>query len=274
MYFEKRYLQFNDLVFDGYDMISDYDEPLQFKGTSTAYSYGHGSYAPFKNDYLYVSERQVNMTITLKMKKLPCEFRESYLRFAIQELSKPGKLWAIRGNEILWANARVNNIRPVNNGKKNRVVFDIEFVVPGGVWHKADKQRTFLLPYEVCSYMSECRQMESYNPCISSKGGGDCCEACQDNKMFESQRDLCGCCCDDVITADMSLCYHQGDLQAFYGCDVPYQLVYSCEKALEFSTNDVLGQQFCAKGTCDKAVISGQVYSRSEERRVGKECYS
>lgn len=263
MYFEKRYLQFNELVFDGYDMISDYDEPIQFKGSSTAYSYGHGSYMPFKSDYLYVSERQVNMTITLKLKKLSCEYREYYVRFAIQELSKPGKLWAIRGNEILWANAKANNIRPVNSGKMNEVVFDIEFVIPGGVWHKADKQRTFLLPYEICGLM-ECKGFEDYNPCESSKGGGDCCDACIENKMAETRRNLCGCCCEDDVTPDMALCYHIGELQAFYGCDTPYQLKYDCEAAEKFSTNKALGQKICVEDICTDSVISGQFYSETD----------
>ena len=92
MYYEKRYIQFNNLVFDGYDMISDYSEPVSYKGSSQDYSYGHGAYRPLKSDYMYVSERQVSMTITLKTKKLPCEYREYYVRFAEQELGKPGRL--------------------------------------------------------------------------------------------------------------------------------------------------------------------------------------
>ena len=263
MYFDKRYLQFNDLVFDGFDMISDYDEPLQFKGSSTAYSYGHGSYMPFKNDYLYVSERQVNMTITLKLKKLPCEYREFYVRFAIQELSKPGKLWAIRGNEILWANAKVNNLRPVNNGKKDEVVFDIEFVVPGGVWHKADKQRTFLLPYNICTLM-ECKGFENYNSAAQSKGGNDCCSICEDNKADALRRGMCGCCCEDDVTADMALGFHLNELQKFYGCDTPYQIVYSCLKGEEFNSNEAFGQRLRLADVCTDSIMSGQIYSDTD----------
>ena len=236
MFYEKRYLQFNDLVFDGYDMISDYDEPLQYKGSSTATSYGHGSYRAFKSDYLYVSERQVNMTITLKLKKIPCEYRQFYVQFAEQELGKPGRLWAIKNNTVLWAFAAVNNMRPVNNGRKDEVVWDIEFVIPGGVWHKADKAKTFLLPYDVCLLM-ECKGFEQYDPCppLPSEDG-DCCQSCLDRKQLEDIRERCYCCCDDDLKADMALCYHQDMLQSFYGCDVPYQLVYSCEAAEKFTT--------------------------------------
>lgn len=263
MIYEKRYIQFNDLVFDGYDMISDFDEPVAYKGTSTAISYGHGSYRPFKDDYQYVSERQASMTLTLKMKKIPCDYRRFYVQFAEQELGKPGKLWAVKNNEVLWANAAVVNKRPVNSGKKDEVVFDLEFIIPDGVWHKADKQRTFVLPYDVCSLM-DCKGFEEYNPCATSKGGGNCCEACEVNKLMEDMRDRCGCCCEGDLTADMALCYHQDELQAFYGCDTPFQLVYSCEAAERFSSEKAMGQRLCVEDICDDAVIAGRFYSETD----------
>lgn len=268
MFYEKRYLQFNDLVFDGYDMISEYDEPLQYKGSSTAYSYTHGSYRAFKADYLYVSERQVNMTITLKMKKIPCEYRQFYMQFAEQELGKPGRLWAIKNNTILWAFAAVNNIRPVNNGKRDEVVWDVEFVIPGGVWHKTDRAKTFVLPYDVCTLM-ECKGFEEYDPCAPLlKEGEDCCQSCLDRKeqkeLQRNLRDRCDCCCDGDLKADMALCYHQDMLQEFYGCDTPYQLVYSCEAAKKFSNERALGQKLCVSSSCDESVIAGRIYSDTD----------
>lgn len=263
MYYEKRYLQFNDLVFDGFDMISDYDEPIQYKGSSQTYSYGHGSYRPFKADYLYVSERQVNMTITLKLKKIPCEHRKYYVQFVEQELGKPGKLWAIKNNEILWANAVVSNRRPVNNGRQDILVYDVEFIIPGGVWHKADKEKTFVLPYDVCALM-DCKGFEEYNPCSTACGSGDCCDSCEDTKIQQDMRDRCGCCCEGDLKAEMALCYHTNELQQFYGCDTPYQLVYSCEAAEKFSKERALGQRLCVKDACDEAVIAGRFYSETD----------
>ena len=256
MFYEKRYLQFNDLVFDGFDMISDYDEPIQYKGSSTARSYGHGSYRAFKSDYLYVSERQVNMTITLFLKKIPCEYRKFYVQFVEQELGKPGRLWAIKNNTILWAFAAVNNIRPVNNGKQHELVYDVEFVIPGGVWHKADTAKTFVLPYDVCSLM-DCKGFEEHTSC-------DCCGSCSDNKLYKDMRDRCGCCCDEDLTRDMALCNHLDELQKFYGCDTPYQLVYNCEVAERFSNERALGQRLCVNDICTDSVISGQIYSDTD----------
>ena len=264
MYYEKRYLQFNNLVFDGYDMISDYDESISYKGSSTSYSYGHGSYRPLKAEYGYVEERQVNMTITIKAKKVPCEYREFYVRFAEQELQRSGRLWAIKNNEILWAYAVVKNIRPVNHMKKDVVIWDIEFVIPSGVWHKADKQKTFVLPYDVCTFM-ECKGYKKLQPCEDANTTGDCCLDCQIEKAIEnaSYDERCFCCCVDTICPDMALCYYLDDLQGFYSCDVPYQLVYDCEKAEQFAGDEFIGQKICTKDTCSN-IIAGRFYSETD----------
>lgn len=262
MYYDKRYLQFNDLVFDGYDMISDYDESLQYKGSSIPFSYGHGSYRPFKSQFLYVSERSLNMTITLKLKKIPCEYRGYYVQFAEQELGKPGRLWAIKNNEIIWATAAVNSIRPVHNGKKYEVVYDVEFVIPGGVWHKADKQRTFVLPYDVCSLM-DCKGFEDYDPCKDINLNGDCCVSCMEKELLESNKERCDCCCDSP-TEDMALCYHTHELQSFYSCDTPYQLVYDCQTAEKYNREEAFGQKLCVSRYCDDTVISGRFYANTD----------
>ena len=261
MYADKRYLQYNDLVFDSYDMLRDYRETTNFKGSAVEYSYTDGSYMPFKSDRLFVSEATVTMTIALKLKKIACDQRMNYVKFAERELSKPGRLWAIKHNEIIWAFAATRNINPVATHKKTEVEYDLEFIIPGGVWHKADKQRTFLLPYDICSIM-DCKDFRDYNPCVTSTGGGDCCEACEDNQI--EMQDRCGCCCEDDVTADMALCYHQKELQRFYSCDTPYQLLYNCEKAKQFSTEPALGQRLCVKDVCNDSVISGRFYSDTD----------
>lgn len=264
MFYEKRYLQFNNLVFDGYDMISDYDESISYKGRSEAYSYGHGSYFPLKSDYMFIEERGVSMTLTLKTKKVPCEYREYYVRFAEQELQRPGRLWAIKNNEILWAYAIPRNIRPVNSMKQNEVVWNIDFAIPSGVWHKADKKKTFVLPYDVCTFM-ECKGYKTINPCEDANSTGDCCLDCQVNKALEQANydERCFCCCVDTICPDMALCYHLDELQGFYTCDIPFQLVYDCQKAEQFNGGKPLGQQICTKDGCSN-IIAGRFYSETD----------
>lgn len=259
MIYEKRYLQFNDLVFDGYDMISDYNADISFKSDTQPYSFGHGSYAPLKNPYLLVREASVSMTISLKLRKIPCEDRAYYVRFAEEELSKPGRLWAIKNNEIVWAYAYVTSLSQVISMRKDEVTYDIEFMLPEGIWHKADKMKTFLLPYSACIFM-ECKGYKTLNPCITN--GVDCCSCSPIVQRNDVQE--CFCCCVDEITEDMMLCKHLDELQAFYSCETPYQLVYSCEYAEKFNHNLYLGQQMCADDICENAVISGRFYSETD----------
>ena len=68
----------------------------------------------------------------------------------------------------------------------------------------------------------------------------------------------------DDITAEMALCYHLDELQKFYGCDTPYQLVYDCEAAERFSHERALGQKICVGDICTDSVISGQFYSNTD----------
>lgn len=260
MIYERRYVQFNDLVFDEADMISDADGDLSFKGSSTEFSYGHGSYRPFKTTYLYVRERTVSLTITLHMRKMPCEFRRYYSQFVIEELSKPGKLWSVKNNELLWANAAVESISENYSNRADQMVYDVNFVIPGGIWHKADKQATFLLPFNVCDFM-ECKGYKTINPCLTSANTG-CCDACND-KLVQDRED-CSCCCADDIKESMSLCHHLDDLQDFYTCEVPYQIVYDCTHAQKFNREKYLGQKICVDDTCEDSVIAGRFYSETD----------
>ena len=264
MNYEKRYLQFNNLVFDGYDMISSTDEQVTYKeADSQSYSFSHGSYMPYKSDFLYVSSGSVSMTLTFHLRKIPCEDRPWYLNFIDQELGRPGKLWAIKNGVVMWAYASVRSKHPVNTNELNKAEYDIEFTLPEGIWHKADKQKTFVLPYNVCTMM-ECKGFQNYDPCDGMCADGDCCESCLDKKFQEDLNDRCFCCCVDEITEDMALCYHQKELQKFYGCETPFQLVYSCRDAEKFSRNDYLGQRLCIDDICDNNIIAGRFYSDTD----------
>ncbi len=264
MYYDKRYLQFNNLVFDGYDMISSTDEQVTYKEVQAqSYSYRHGNYMPYKDEFLYVNAGSVSMTLTFRMKKIPCDDRPFYLQFIDQELGRPGKLWALKNGEVLWAYASVRSKHQITTNEPFKAEYDIEFTLPEGIWHKADKQKTFVLPYNVC-VMMECKGFEKYDPCYNSEGSGDCCEACQEKKWIEDMRDRCFCCCVDEITPDMALCYHTKELQAFYGCETPFQLVYDCLHAEKFSKEDYLGQRICVKDICSDAVIIGRFYSDTD----------
>lgn len=268
MIYKRRYLQFNDLVLDSYDMLDESTHSVEFKGETQEYGFGHGSYDPWKRNYLFVREQEVSLSITLRMLKLPCEFRPFYKQFAVKEISKQGKLWAIVNNELMWAYARATSYSENANAIKDTYRIEVDLILPEGIWHKADKLKTFLVPYDPCD-LFDCKDYRNVNPCEYIPLDGDCCKACQDKKASSVDHEDCCCCCDS-ITKDMALCFHD-DLQAFYDkCVQTYRIVYDCRKGYEFFADKYLGEKICTKDTCNN-IISGRFYSETEIPTTGYE---
>ena len=249
MIYERRYVQFNDLVIDGYDMISESDSDVSFKYVSHEKTFGNGSYVPFKKDHVFTEEGSVSLTLKLHMKKLPCEQRPLYRQMAMSELVRPGKLWAVQNNELVWAYAVLTNKGEQNSYAADKIVLSVDFRLPEGIWHKADKQKTFLQDYNVCTFM-DCYDFKVYDPCKS------CCEC---EEVFDV---ACNCCICDTICKEMALCYNTDRLQSAYEpCDggVDFHIVYDCIKGQEFFGDYYLGQKFCTGDSCS-GVIAGLVY--------------
>lgn len=267
MIYKRRYIQFNDLVLDTYDMLDESPHNVEFKGETQEYGFGHGSYDPHKRNYMFTREQEVSLSITLKMRKLPCEYREFYRQFVIREITKPGKLWAVVNNELLWTHAHATGYSESVNSRKDELRVELDLLLPEGVWHKADKLKTFLVPYDPCTFM-DCLGFKKDNPCEYIYLDGDCCRACQDKKANAEYEDCC-CCCDE-LTKDMALCFLE-DLQIFYNdCTPAYQIVYSCRKGNEFFADKYLGKKLCTKTPCDN-IIAGRFYSTTEIPTTGME---
>lgn len=256
MIYRRRYLQFNDFVFDGYDMISeDSNTSVSFKANTTERSFGHGSYTVFKRPYMFAKEASVSMTLRLAMKKLPCEYRDFYRDFAVSELTKAGKLWAVQNNQIVWAYAYLSNYGEQRDVSINTTEIDVEFTLYEGIWHKADRHRTFLLPYDVCT-LFDCKGFKKPTSC-----NDDCCNACVDSK--HTQKKLCCCCCED-ITKDMALCAFD-DVQDLYAeCTSGYQIYYDCRKGAELFGEKSYGERICTKDICNDNMIAGRFYSNTD----------
>lgn len=244
MIYARRYLQYNRLVFDHYEMISTDGVDVSFKGNSTPYSFGHGSYRPFKRSYSFLEEQEVSLTLKMYLNKLPCEYRRFYVDFAKSELVKQGRLWAVQGNTLVWAYAEVTGMHEQPTQKDNYAEIDVDFVIPEGVWHKADGQKTFLRPYNVCTYL-DCFNFKDMPGC-------ECCD-CSDTQDY-----ACLCCDCDELTEDMLLCKHKN--LDFSECFTPYEIIYDCDKANQFA-DDFVGQRICSD--CN-GIIAGQLYSNTD----------
>lgn len=250
MIYKRHYVQFNDLVFDGLDMIEEEDTSISTKVVDHEYTFKHGSYVPFKDESMLFEAGEVAFTLHLKMKKLPCHVREFYPSFAVTQLSRPGKLWAVQNNTLIWAYAYLIEKVMVADAKKNELKIDVTLGLPEGVWHKADKQRTFLHPYDKCEFM-DCYHYRKINPCST-----ECCHCVEPSGV-------CDCCDCWGIDKEMALCY-QEDLQPFYDkCDVPWHIVYDCKAGERYFggfDGEYMGQRICS----DCGAIFGLLYSDTE----------
>lgn len=252
MRFDKRYIQYNNLVFD--EVISD-GYQSSFKTFESEYGSSHGSYFPQKRKGGLLRASSVTMTLIIHMRVLPCEIRPFYPSFVIEQLTTQGKLWAIQNGTLLWAHAVLTSYYDRANLFNDTLEVDVEFYLPEGVWHKADKQRTFLVPYDPCELM-DCYDFQEVQPCKQK----DCCNC------GPLPKEACDCnCCDDVLK-EHALCYNLDKIKDFVCQPADFKVIYDCKKAEEFFngsflSDDRMGQKFCA--TCGE-IIAGQFYSETD----------
>lgn len=265
MIYKRRYVQFNDLVFDSYDMTdeSEISTDMSTKIVQNDYTFTHGAYSPNKHDYMLFEAATVDLTLYLTMTKLPCDKRPFYRQMAIGELVRPGRLWAVVNNELVWAYAKVSNFSEINSVYRDTIELNVSFLLPEGVWHKADGLKTFLRPYDPCDFM-DCYGFGRFDPCRSARvREGSCCIECggQKNTYID-----CTCCDCTVLSPDWALCLNKDRLQrVFDSCahGMDFQIEYNCAKAQEFFGDDYLGQRFCAKDSCSD-IIAGSIYADTD----------
>lgn len=189
--------------------------------------------------------------------------RPFYRSYVVGELTKPGKLWAVQNGELVWAYAYITNFDEDENALKDTIEVVVDFVAYEGVWHKADKQKTFLKPYDVCDFM-ECKKFQKVDPCLEYKKKEElnCCKHCGLPKKSElPNANDCTCCCD-TVEPDMALCMFD-QYEKFYECNTGWQIEYNCQKGKEFFGDDFLGTKICQDDPCSN-IIAGQLYSDTD----------
>ena len=249
----RKYIQINDLVIDNFDMLSDADLSRSTKTETQEYSYGHGSYVDYKEPQQFVKEQQLSMSISVDYKKFRRDQRQFFKDFMMMNILKPGRLWAIEGNQLLWAYAHVVDFGEPYTREKFKLDVELEIVLPEGVWHKADPRKVFLQPYIACEFI-DCLGFQE----LDCK---DCCLDCMDR---EDTCLRCQCQCDD-LTIENSLCgFDKIALNDFFNkCGDTYQIVYNCEAGKKlWGEKKMLGEKICKKETC-KSLIAGQFYSHT-----------
>lgn len=268
MLYKRRYIQFNNLVFGSVIDADDYT--ATWKTSDTEYGFIHGAYTPFKRKGGLLRSGRVSMTVVLNMQQLPCEDRPFYVRFVKNELATQGRLWAVQDNTLIWAYAYLTSYRESTRSRTNELEIDLNFELPEGVWHKADKRKTYLVPFDPCDFM-DCYDYHEADPCVDN-----CCD-CDSKPMIDSRCytvdiaccdckpiKICDCDCD-AVTKEQSLCMMKDVLQKFYDCEVQYRVIYSCIAAKkyfgDFLDDNRTGQKFC--NDCG-GPISGRLYSDTD----------
>lgn len=241
----RKYVQFNDLVFYPYVMDSD-DTDVNFDISKSSYTFRNGDYAPLKNRTPRIESSTVGFTMEFNLKKMACDLREFFRRFVVEQLTKAGKLWAVQGSELMWAYAIPESYsEPTQNLYRNTLEVDVQLYLPQGVWHKADKQKTFIQDFDVCEFL-RCYDYQTLNPCCD-------CGTCVSKPKVQ-------CCCCDSLQKEDALCNRKLDVYD-EKCVPEFIIKYDCERAKALFTDEVnpyLGQRICRDFGDD--VIAGQVY--------------
>lgn len=260
MFLTRKYIQFNDLVIDHYDMLVSANLSGGFKTSTMSYSFTHGSYAPLKGHEQFSTEQSLSMTLQLNVKKLTCDQRQFYKRYVQQNLLRAGRLWAVEGNQLLWTHAFVSDFNESYALTENIIQMDLSFVLYEGVWHKAHSKQTFLQPYDVCRFedMHDFREEMDCEACCLCLPTPESCLKC-----------LTDC---EFLTAESSLCEMQPDvLRDFYKqCGDSYRIIHNCEAGFSIWGDDVMfGERVC-QADMNSSVIAGQFYSDTvmESRNV------
>ena len=260
MFQTRKYVQFNDLVIDNFDMLASANLSGGFKTNTIPFSFTHGSYAPLKGRDQFSREQSLSMTLKLNTKKLACDQRKFYKRYAQQNLIRAGRLWAVEGEQLLWTHAFVRDFGEAYTLEKHIVHIDIDLILYDGVWRKADPRKTFLQPYDVCRF-EELHHFRNALDC-------DCCLDCLPTGA------RCPSCLSDCefLNAENSLCeLHAEAINAFYNpCGDSFRIIHNCEVGFRIWGEEwMLGHRLCKNDLCEH-LIAGEFYSDTllESRNV------
>ena len=251
----KRLLQFNMLPFS-FGELEEQSYTSTFKGETQSYTNNaHGGYFPTLGEFGRLNVSEFNATVTLSLKKLGCDDKIRFIRYAKRQLAQSGKLWATQnGVELIWANARCTSINEVVTfpGDADKLRLGLSFELIDGYWVMASRTRTFL-----CEYCPE--RFQDFDPyyCwdvndlsgVCDPSGVSKCYPCLNN-LYEPV-EMEGCDWKPLCTFPLKNRYKDiPSLTDIFGplCPNNYAINYSCEKEKEYFCFDAAwGHKFRLK---------------------------
>lgn len=248
----KTYVQFNELVIDSAEVLASASLKQGAKTETQEYSYGHGSYVAFQKPQLFMTEGDLSLTLNINYQQFHHEDKRFIRDFIKLNLLKPGMLWAIEDNKLLWSWAYVTDFSEEYAKYKGYLSIDVSFKIWEGVWHITNPKKTFLVPYSACNIL-DCEDFRDPIECTS------CCVSCPPDQVLCNS---CLCDCGD-LTKESSLCVMGYDsLKKFMECGESYKIVYDCIKAEQLFGDELINNKICKEDYCIE-VIAGRFYSNT-----------
>lgn len=251
----RKYVQFNDWVFDSYDTVRKGELKVGTKTKTHEYGFGHGSYLAAKQETQFLTEADLSLSIDIDYGLYRKEDRKYVLNHINNNILKVGKLWAIQDDKLMWAHAFVDDISETYERWKQHYTVDVDFILPEGLWHIADLTEVYLLPYDACE-LSEKNEYQDVDPCSDL----DCCASCS-----TEYEETCAKCIEDCLTPENNACVMLSGsnrnevFNSFLNCGKSYRIVMNCNKSLDLDGKN-LGTKICKDGYC-KSAIAGKFYS-------------
>lgn len=251
---QKKYLQFNDLNFQNNNEVSSASLSGGFKGETTEFSYGNGSYISFKNDELYTKEQKLSLTLTIDFSKFTylTNQEKHYIDWLYMNIKKSGKIWAVQGDTLLWAWAYVREWTEPYEVNRETFEIDLDITLWEGFWHRANIYTTFAVESLDCEFTS-C--VEFLDPCSNLNKP---CDWCSNEKKEERCQSYL--CCNHLAKND-GIC--SIDKKLFYEeCKNAYQIIEDCDAGKKLY-GDLTREIKLCKECEDDSFISGRFYSHS-----------
>lgn len=239
----RRFIQYNDLVFDGTESInSTPSETITTKYSSTEYLLQNGSYVATQDEQVLLKDDRITLDLAISTIDWDMYTVQSHVDFIKEQLITRGKLWAIdTGGTLIWTDVILDSYTPTYEWTlrdDGYIVFSVEFNNPSATWKKANGYTTWLMPYELCSYTSMLAS------CFKNSDCDSCSNPVQDLKGYCDTCDALCCDLDDAI----SLCELRGEIEKdfFEKCNSKWRVVHNCELARTYFGDEKLwGQAFC-----------------------------
>lgn len=247
---KRKYLQFNDLVFDSYTVDLDYS--VSFRNTTVPYSYVNGALPIMTRGTQLVDAQTLSLTLSLSAGSIPCDQWIYFKDYILDNIIRPGRLWAIEGDKVLWAYAYVSDYTEIYDNSTGVFEIGVTFVVYEGFWHISDKRKTFLYPYSPCHFNVDNKYQ---------KARGDCC--CGGCPTIETLHKCVQCLgdCDNEMTENLCGMTDETIDGLYEDCTPKYQLSYDCELAFKkWGAERLRGYAICKEEYCE-GTISGRFYA-------------